>query len=296
MELPSARVRFAPDFLDRLGALVVRWTGRRERREGVGRSSLSGAGTEFVGHRPYRPGEDLRQLDWTLYARLRKPFVRVARREASEDWAVLVDTSASMGVGRPGKLQQAAELATGIAAVGRKEGARVSLFLSGGGEPLRLGKRANVATWMRHFEERVEAAGTDGLAAFVSQGARWREAGAVFVIGDFLDLEETALHAWMRRGRELRCLQVLAEEELTPRTAAVCRVPVEERSSVRWVDAEGDGEHAVPLEPEVLQAYERLLGRRLERWKRTCARHRVGFGTWRSDVPFDAVLGTVFEE
>src|SRR5262249_34167570 len=103
--LPSPGGRFAPDLLARVGRLGARLASLRERREGAGRARLFGAGEEFVGHRPYQTGEDLRALDWNLLARLGRPFVRVAAREASEHWAVCLDTSASMGVGVPGKLQ-----------------------------------------------------------------------------------------------------------------------------------------------------------------------------------------------
>ena len=60
--LPAPSVRFEPEFLARVERLLVRLAGARERREGSGRSFLLGGGEEFSGHRPYRPGEDLRAL------------------------------------------------------------------------------------------------------------------------------------------------------------------------------------------------------------------------------------------
>ena len=138
--LPSPGVRFGSDYLRRVGGLVGRMAGIAERREGRGRAALYGAGEEFVGYRAYRPGESLAALDWNLLARLDRPFVRVAKREASESWAILIDTSASMGVGVPGKLQCAAELAAALCATGSRASAEMNLWTSADSDRLRLGR------------------------------------------------------------------------------------------------------------------------------------------------------------
>ncbi|MEM7516854.1 MAG: DUF58 domain-containing protein, partial [Planctomycetota bacterium] len=106
---------FTQDFSRRLEQLVRRRGAQGASREGRGAARIQGAGEEFTGFRPYRPGEDLRQLDWDLLARLDLPFVRTTRREATEAWTLLIDGSASMGVGPPPKFQRAAELAVALA-------------------------------------------------------------------------------------------------------------------------------------------------------------------------------------
>ena len=286
--LNAPRVHFAPDYLERLGRLIVRVASARERREGAGRARMLGPGTEFVGFRPYRPGEDLRLVDQALLARSRRPFVRLARREASERWAILLDTSASMGIGTPGKLQAAAEVATAIAAVGRKEGATVELLLSGTRESYVMQRGAQLAGWMRVLE-RVSAEGRDGLGALLAEPGRFRSAGAVFLVGDLLDLEpREALSggALTRRGRDLFCVQLLADEELAP--------PVMGR--VRWVDAETGRLRITDVDAQAVAAYERLLGRELEAWGAACSRHRAFYGTWRTSVPFEHVATSLFAE
>ena len=82
IELPCPGVAFPPEFVGRLERLSHRVSTARQRREGAGGLRLTGAGEEFVGYRPYRIGEDLRRLDWDLFARLDRPYVRVRRREA----------------------------------------------------------------------------------------------------------------------------------------------------------------------------------------------------------------------
>jgi uncharacterized protein (DUF58 family) len=278
VELPSPAVRFGPDFLARVGRLLARLASQRERREGDGRARLFGVGAEFVGFRPYRSGEDLRALDWNLLARLGRPYVRVAAREASERWAVLLDTSASMGVGVPGKLQLGAELASALAALGLARRARVELWTSGGARCV-VRKRAGLAPWMRTLEA-ARAAGEPGLAELLRARGAELAAGRVFLIGDFLDAEPRALLGLARPARELFLAQVLARVELVPRL----------RGPLRWIDAETGAARALVLDEAVAARYEQALERRLERWRQAAARLGAVHGCWTSDTPFEILV------
>src|SRR5215813_553920 len=137
-------VRLEEGFVARLERLAARVSLARERREGGGVPSLLGGGPEFVGYRPYARGDDLRALDWDVFARSRRPFVRVAHKDAGEAWIVRLDASASMAVGPPGKLQRAAEVAAGLAAIGLSAGAEVRV---------EAGTRAFVARRRRSIPE-----------------------------------------------------------------------------------------------------------------------------------------------
>jgi uncharacterized protein (DUF58 family) len=291
VELPSPGVVFAPDFLARAGQLVARLASLRERREGAGGARLFGVGAEFVGYRPYRSGEDLRALDWNLLARLGRPYVRVAAREASESWAVLLDTSASMGVGRPGKLQLGAELATAFAALGLARKAHVELWLSPPPDAdatrssLRCtaAKRAALGPWMRALEG-VRAGRTAGLGALAAELAHKRGAGRVFLIGDLLDCEPRDVLALARPSRELVLAQVLAREELVPSRA------LPGVRSVRWIDAEDGGTREVELGETAVASYARRLEARLDRWHAAAGRVGAVHGVYPSDAPFEAVV------
>ncbi len=277
--LASPGVSFAPDYLARLGRLTVRLASLRERREGEGPARLLGVGAEFVGYRPYRSGEDLRSLDWNLLARLRRPFVRVAAREASERWCVLVDASASMGVGRPGKLQLAAETAIAIAAVGIERRVRVDLLISGRAERCPLRRRSGLAEGMRRLEE-SRAEGERGLASLAAEPGRFREAGRVFLLGDLLDCEPPALLGLARPSRELVLCQILAPEELEPG----------EEAAVRWIDAESAQARTLRVDVAVRASYERRLSSWLESWRAAAARARAAHRVWSSASPFESVV------
>jgi len=278
VELPSPRVRFGPDFLGRLGRLTGRLASLRERREGGGGARLFGVGAEFVAHRPYRSGEDLRGLDWNLLARLRRPYVRVAAREASESWGLVLDTSASMGTGRPGKLQLAAEVALGFAALAVQRRAAVELLLTGPAESLRLRRRGDLTGWLRRLED-CPASGSAGLGALASD-SRLRRHGRLVLVGDFLDCGPRDLLALATAARELVLVQILAREELAAPPHGI----------VRWIDAESGAERTLRVDASAALAYERRLQQRLDAWRTSATRARAFHGLWTSDAVFEDVV------
>src|SRR5690606_16952271 len=86
-------------------------------RQGDRRSAVRGRGLEFADHRPYSAGDDLRRVDWNVYARLRTVLVRLYHEDRNLSVRICVDASASMAFGTPRKADHAAELAAGLALV-----------------------------------------------------------------------------------------------------------------------------------------------------------------------------------
>lgn len=300
---PSATVRFPDDFVARLGAFAVQLSAAREREEVGRRRTLQGEGQEFVGHRPYRPGEDLRRLDWDLFARVDRPFVFVHSSEAREEWAIAIDTSASMGVGRPGKLQSAAESAAGAVAVGLRLGARIALAaLAPNGNARRIDVR-RPADLVRalDFLESLRATGDVGLEAFVGGGERRpvppfapgggaSAAGRLLLFGDLLDVEVASVLRLVGGRRRLHLGQVLAPLEWDPEREGEGDDAA--GGGTLWVDAEtgerrrtgsGDGGRA-------LDRYAGRLERFVGRWSSVAAGHAVTHRAWSSDEPFEAHL------
>lgn len=275
-----ARFQTPGDFLARLERLVAGVSAARGREEAGARARSAGGGDEFVGHRPYRQGEDLRDFDWELLARLERPFVRVRRREAGQRWSVLLDTSASMGLGEPGKLQLAAEIATAIAFCGIAAGAVTTLLAfaadpgSSAVEALRLRKRGDLAAWFGFLEARraAGARSTRGLAADARASA-----DRTFAVGDLLDLEPADLLALARRGRAVTAIRVLAPHELAPS-------PDE---GIEWLDPESGERVDLRAGEAAVTAYSLALERRLEAWRDTFARHGQRTSVWSSDTPFE---------
>ena len=272
----------------------MRVAAARERREGTGPAGLLGAGEEFVGYRPYRPGEDLRQLDWNLLARLDRPFVRVTRREAGERWVVLVDTSASMGVGVPGKLQTAAEIAVALASVGLRAGARTLVQPSVPERAASIERPRDVASMLAWLEE-LRADGTRGVSELCSRMAHRRgafeEASRVFVVGDLWDCEPREVLTLNTRSRHVTCVQLFATAELAPgRLARDARGGL---GAIAWRDPEDGARVELNVDPALAARYEEELGQRLELWGRSCVSHGVGFGCWDAHTPFERIVEAV---
>lgn len=279
-----ARVSLGADYVARARRFAQSYAAQRGRQAlALGAGRRAGGGDELVGHRPLRVGEDARDLDWELYARLERPFVRERRAEAGERWAIALDTSRSMGVGPPAKLQCAAEVAGALAVCGLRIGARVELlaFAAVADERVVFESCAREVDWMRcvRWLEARRAQGLVGMARLCAQ-QRVLAARRVFVVGDLFDCEPAQLLPLARRGRALCALAILAPAELTPPSSG----------DVLWSDPESDARLAVRLDGPLAERYRAALAARLARWSTTLARHGQSFHVASSAASFEDVV------
>src|SRR6516162_9619345 len=108
-----------PAFLNRLEQLEL--VSRKiflGRMKGERRSKKKGQSVEFADYRNYVVGDDLRFLDWNLFARLERLFIRLFMEEEDLHFYVLVDNSLSMDFGTPSKLHYARQVAAALAFIG----------------------------------------------------------------------------------------------------------------------------------------------------------------------------------
>lgn len=112
--------------LPRLDAVIAGLIGQRVGPRGA-------RGLEFADYRPYTPGDDLRRIDWNIYARLRELFVKVAPSEANIGLALLIDGSRSMDGGQPSKFRYAQQLGAmlGTVALLRSDVVQVHMLADG---------------------------------------------------------------------------------------------------------------------------------------------------------------------
>lgn len=279
-----ARVTLGADYVARARRLAESFAAQRTRQAlALGAGRRAGGGDELVGHRPLRAGEDARDLDWELYARLERPFVRERRAEAGERWAVLLDTSRSMGVGPPAKLQRAAEVAGALAACGLRMGARVELlaFASEDDERVAFENCAREVHWLRcvHWLAARSAQGRLATARLCAH-PRALAARRVFVVGDLFDCEPAQLLPLARRGRALCALAILAPTELAPPSSG----------DVVWSDPESEARVPVRLDAQLAKKYRAALTARLERWKSSLARHGQTFHAASSAAAFEDIV------
>ncbi|MBV8479112.1 MAG: DUF58 domain-containing protein [Actinobacteria bacterium] len=157
------------------------------------RSSRHGPGTELAQVRPYLPGDDVRQIEWNVTARMGEPHVRVQLAErVLVTWLVL-DTSASMAFGTADrrKADVAAGVALGFGHVATRRGNRLGVVTFGAGEPTVLppsqGRRGllGLLQALGREDDPGDAGPTSLGHALTTVGAVARQRGIVAIVSDF---------------------------------------------------------------------------------------------------------------
>lgn len=189
--------------------------------KGGRRSVKRGQSVEFADYRDYSLGDDLRQLDWNVYARLERLFVKLFVEEEDVTVTLLLDASASMASGRPGKLLFAKRAAAALGYIGLASEDRVSVTaLSGRIARRRLALRGSgrVFRLLADLSAISVADGpTDLLAAARHAAAQLHGRGVVVLLSDLLDPNaDRVVRELAATGSELIVLHILSPEELDP--------------------------------------------------------------------------------
>jgi len=242
-EGPAADALFDETFLRRLEQLEL--ASRRltaGRMKGERRSTKRGQSVEFADYRNYAAGDDLRQLDWNVYARLEKLFIKLFVEEEDVTVHVLVDASRSMDFGEPNKLIFARRAAAALAYLGLAHLDRVSVAFLGEGRadmlrPIR--GKARVFEVFRFLStprtERLTGLG----AAARDYAAQLRGRGPLILVSDLMDPGYLdALRDLAGTRCQLSVLHVLAPEELDPEVPADARLV--DLETTRGIDVTGD--------------------------------------------------------
>lgn len=271
--------------LDQL-ALARRSFGPRAAAGSRGRSPRA-SGLEWVDHRPYDIGDDLRYLDWHLYARIGRPYVRRFLSERVERLDVLVDTSRSMTVGLPPKRDVACALAFALGYIALSTGERVGAWffadrpLAG----LRAGRGpAHLGQLLDFLVKAPDGERTDLASCLGSFAARAAEVGRAVVISDLLDDGvEPALTALRARGFNVGVVRLRCAGDEEPETL---------QATAMVLDIETGGRRQVVLSDDDRERYRRERRREAERTGSFCAHAGISLAmleAWRK-LP-DLVFG-----
>ncbi len=211
-----------PSFTRELEALRRRLSVRA--RSGGGGERVAGrrgSSAEFLEHRPYAPGDDLRRVDWLAFARTGEPVLKLFRAEEDVVVRLVVDASASLDFGQPTKLSVAKRLAAAIGYMALASSERAQVVVAGDGlvrvnEPLR--GRGTLARLLREIDVAGSERGTDLASAIDGTVLRAPRPGMLVVLSDFLDSGpfEAALGRAAAAGHDVAMMQVLSPEELDP--------------------------------------------------------------------------------
>ncbi|HEV3049769.1 MAG TPA: DUF58 domain-containing protein [Longimicrobium sp.] len=214
-----------PKLLERLGGLdLIARTVVSGYQTGIHKSPHRGAGEDFAKHRDYQQGDDVRYMDWKLYARTDRLHVREFEERSNLQAYLVVDTSASMDYAEPGgvtKARYAAFLAAALAHLMLRAGDAVGLAFSGADPRLLMpprSRRGHLHDLLLHLE-RMQPAGSGAAADALDRvGGAMKRRGRVVLISDLLedDSGESLVASAGRlraRGDEVIILRVLTPAE-----------------------------------------------------------------------------------
>jgi uncharacterized protein (DUF58 family) len=257
---------------------------------GERRSRARGQSVEFADYRNYVPGDDFRYLDWNLYGRLERLFLKLYEEERELPVRIFLDASESMAFGEPRKFDFARQVAAAIGYVGLCGFDRVSVvaFPDHPDEnPWRGALRAvrgrkSALNFLRNLSQ-LNAGGAADFNAVLRRGAlEARQAGMAVVLSDFLDPAgyEPGLSALVGRGFQVNAIQILAPEELAPSAFG----------DLRLVDAETGGVQEVTFGRYRLAAYQQTVRNYCQRLREFCQARGVHFFMASSNTALEHLL------
>jgi uncharacterized protein (DUF58 family) len=263
------------EFLEKLERLTIHW--QKSFAGLVGGHNISrfaGAGQEFLDHRNFHHGDDLRAVNWRAYLRLEKLFLKMFQVEPRVPVRLLLDTSESMTAHGGAKLDYARKIAASLCYVGLVR--LDSIGIHGFSDRLSqrvfsTGGRHRISAVMEGIAAIQPGGRTDYLAVMREFIGDYPQRGVVIIISDFLDDQgcDKALGYLTDFGHELMLLQIWADEDRTPpwmgeldlrdaETGAGLKLDVDEEARARYTRS-FDG-YSAELERLALRSSGRYAG------------------------------------
>lgn len=281
----------SPDLMKRLEQLQLLARRRsKSTAKGERRSGARGQSVEFADYRTYVPGDDLRRIDWNLFGRLERLFLKLYEEERELPVTIYLDSSESMSFGRVSKFDFARQVAAAVGYVALCGFDRVTVepFPLADDQAGLVGELRAVRgrrSAMRFFDNlnRLKAGGTADFNQALRLGAmKHRAQGVIVVLSDFLDPAgyEDGLKSLASRGSEVHAVQILAPEELEPSSYGDLRV----------IDSETGAEQEVTFGKYRLKAYRATVQNYCRRLQEYCRARGIRYQLAQSDTPIDDLL------
>jgi len=262
----------------------------RGRMKGERRSKRKGQSVEFADFRNYVPGDDLRFVDWNLYARLDKLFIKLFLEEEDLHVYFLIDSSQSMDFGDPSKFFAAKQVAAALAYVGMCRGDRIKLEFLGAenkSSPVLRGRAQRVR--MTDFLSSVSPTSTFNLTDAVKRFClKTTGRGIVVLLSDLMDKSgyESALRLLMGQQMDVFVLQMLSPEEMDP----------DINGDLKLVDCEDSDEAEVSVSNALIKKYKETLASFVDQARRFCSQRDMTYLLARSDQGADVLVGQYLRE
>jgi uncharacterized protein (DUF58 family) len=278
---------FPPDFLTRLEYLsimskkVFRGTLLAQRR-----TLQMGSGIEFSDHREYTVGDDLRYLDWNIYARHGELLLKRFQEEQDLHVYLMLDCSRSMAFGKPAKFDLARHLTAALAYIALADLDRIAVVAYSeqmiAEFPVTRGK-ARIIPLMR-FLESLTTTGRDTNHSRAVQGLlhRGTRNGLAVVISDLFDEHgfQRGLDQLRSRRFDAHVIQLHDPAEANPRLLG----------DAELIDMETDTVRMVTITEKMARRYQQLFQQHQQSVREYCTNYGLSCTQSPSQVPFDELV------
>ncbi|HQU43862.1 MAG TPA: DUF58 domain-containing protein [Pirellulales bacterium] len=257
------------------------------------RSPYHGFSVEYLDHRAYTPGDELRTLDWKILARNDRYYVKLFEDETNLRAYILLDCSNSMAFqsGKISKLQYGSYFAAALTYLLLRQNDAVGLTLFDSSVRLHMPAKARPTQFRRVLDllEKTEPGGDTNVGSVLHEVAeRIKRRGLVIVISDLIDKEESiasGLQHFRHNHHEVVVFHVMDDAELT--------FPYDRLT--RFKDMEGAGR--VVANPKSLRArYLSRINAFTERVKRDCLERRIDYNLVNTEQPYDVSLAACLDK
>ena len=259
--------------------------------KGERRSKKKGQSVEFADYRNYVKGDDLRFLDWNLYGRLDRLFIRLFQEEDDLHFYLLIDNSLSMDFGTPSKLHYARQVAAALAFIGLVNMDRVVIeaFNERLTQSLPAVRGRRSLFRVLDFLQKLEPAGPSNLRESLrSFSIKSSGKGVVVLLTDLMDKGgyEEALRYLVARQFDIYVIQILSQEETDP----------EILGDLKLIDVEDSDEAEVTVSGPLIQRYKQNLAAYQSSIQEYCNRRGITFLFTSNQVPFDRLVLTYLRQ
>ena len=251
-----------------------------------------GSSSEFADYRDYMPGDDITKIDWNVYARFDKLYLKLFLDERQMHTRIYIDASRSMDYGNGHKAEQAIKLAAAFAYLSVNEMNRVSVYTIKGDAieeiiPLTAGKEA-FYNRIGNFNG-IEFDGDSRISEAILPSVVGMGDGMSLIISDFLtdDDYETAIEHLVSKKRDVFCMQILSPEEINPQLTG----------KMHLFDSENfDKTYKKNIDRDILKAYKSAVAYATERIRDYCFARGANYLLVSSDDDIGEILFGRLEE
>ena len=255
-------------------------------------SGRGGSSMEFADYRDYSPGDDIRFIDWNIFSRLNRPYLKLFCMEEEMHLVIITDASESMAF--DGKFEMAQKLAAAFGVMGLFGNERVSSWypnnnpdFTGSDNFPSCHGRAKLQQFLR-FTDSAKTGGALSFDNAVDHVLKHHKGkGIVVLLSDFFTFGNIArnMNALLSSGLEIMGIQILSPAELNP----------ELTSDARFVDSETESNLDVSSGGDLLSIYHDHRKKHTENLEKLCKQRSGRFLLVSSDMKIETILFDIMQ-